>query len=124
ATGNTSALNLNSVVYPVTIPFNFNYNGAQYSSMNVSTNGFITFGATPPVTTTTVPISATVAYEGAVSAFGRDLSGVFDVNGISSTLSYETVGIAPNREMVVQWTNFRPVSSTSTTNVFTISFQI
>jgi len=124
ATGNTTTTNLNSAVFVAPIPFNFNYNGIVYTTLSVSSNGFITFGATPPATATTTPISGTVAYDGAVSAFGRDLSGVFDVNGVTSSISYETVGTAPNRELVIQWSNFRPASSTSTTNVYTTSFQI
>ncbi|MBW8360740.1 MAG: T9SS type A sorting domain-containing protein [Kaistella sp.] len=124
ATGNTAALSMNSVVHPVSIPFNFNFNGTMYTSLNMSSNGYITFGATTPSTTLTAPLSSTVAFNGVVSAFGRDTSSVFDINGVTGSMSYETVGTAPNRELVIQWRNFRPVSSTSTTNVFTFSFQI
>jgi hypothetical protein len=124
ATGNASATNLNSSVYAVNLPFNFVFNGISYSAINVSTNGFITFGATAPTATTTTPISGTVAYEGAVSAFGRDLSSVYDINGTTGTINWETLGTAPNREVVVQWKNFRPNNSTSTTAAYTFSFQI
>lgn len=124
ATGNASATNLNSEVYPVTLPFNFNFNGTSYSSMNVSTNGFVTFGATPPSATTTTPISGTVAYDGAISAWGRDISSFFDVNGRTGSVSWETVGTSPNREIVIQWNNFRTNSATAVTTVFSFSFQI
>jgi hypothetical protein len=124
ATGNTTTTNLNSNVYPLTLPFNFVFNGIPYNTLNVSTNGFITFGATAPTTTTTAPISSTTAYEGAVSVFGRDLSSVFDINSTTGDISWETTGTAPNREAVIQWKNFRPNSSTSTTAAYTFSFQI
>ncbi|KQS93433.1 fibronectin type III domain-containing protein [Chryseobacterium sp. Leaf394] len=124
ATGNTSATNLNSAVYPLTIPFNFIFNGIIYTNANVSTNGFITFGSTAPATTNTTPISNTATYEGAVSAFGRDISSYFDVSGSSGLISYETIGTAPNRELVIQWKNFRPNSSTAVTNVYSFSFQV
>lgn len=124
ATGNASATNLNSNVYPLTLPFDFVFNGTSYNALNVSTNGFITFGATAPGTTTTTPISSTTAYDGAVSVFGRDLSSVFDIGGATGDISWETTGIAPNREAVIQWKNFRPSSSTSTTAAYTFSFQI
>lgn len=124
ATGNTSATSLNSNVYPLTLPFNFIFNGTSYSAINVSTNGFITFGAIAPSTTNTTPISSTATYEGAVSVFGRDISSVFDVNSTTGSISWTTTGTAPNREVVVQWKNFRPNSSTSTTAVYTFSFQI
>lgn len=124
ATDNTSATNLNSSVYPVTMPFNFIFNGTSYSSLNVSTNGFITFGSTAPSSTATTPLSATTTYDGAISAFGRDLSSVFDVNGVTGDISWTTMGTAPNREVVIQWKDFRPNSSTSTTTAYTFAFQI
>lgn len=124
ATGNASATNLNSNIYPVTLPFNFVFNGMPYNALNVSTNGFITFGTTVPSTTNTSPLSSTTAYDGAISVFGRDLSSVFDISGTTGDISSEITGTAPNREAVFQWKNFRPNSSTSTTAAYTFSFQI
>lgn len=127
ATGNATATNLNSNVYPIALPFDFTFNGVNYTTgtnINASTNGFITFGATPPTATTTTPISGTVAYEGAVAAFGGDLSSYFDITGKTGEMRWEVLGTAPNRELVIQWQNFRPNSSTSTTAVYGFSFQI
>jgi hypothetical protein len=124
ATGNAATTNLNSEVYPVTLPFSFNFNGTSYSSMNVSTNGFITFGSVAPSTTYTTPISGATAYEGAVSAWGRDISSFFDVNGRTGSVTWETLGTAPNREIVIQWNSFRTNSATAVTTVFSFSFQI
>lgn len=67
ATANTSTGNLNSNVYPVALPFNFIFNGTSYSSLNVSTNGFITFGTTAPSATNVSPLSTAAAYDGAIS---------------------------------------------------------
>lgn len=124
ATGNTSATNLNSEVYPITIPFGFNFNDVSYTSLNVSSNGFVTFGTTPPLTSTTTPISGTVAYTGAVSAFGRDLVSLFDIAGVTGNISWDVVGATPNREIVIQWKDFRPTNTTSTTAAYAFSFQI
>ena len=124
ATGNTSATNLNSEVYPVTIPFGFSFNDVSYTSLNVSSNGFITFGTTPPLTSTTSPISGTVAYSGAISAFGRDINSIFDVANVTGSISWDVLGTAPNREIVIQWKDFRPTNTTSTTAAYTFSFQI
>lgn len=92
--------------------------------MNVSTNGFITFGSTAPTTTNTTPVSSTAAYDGAIAAFGRDISSMFDISGVTGNISWETIGTAPNREVVVQWKNFRPNSSTSTSAAYSFSFQV
>lgn len=123
AVDNTSAGSLNSNVYNLTLPFTFNFNAQDYTNLNVSSNGFITFGSTPPAATTTTPISGSVAYEGAVSAFGGDLNSYFDTTNAGS-ITWGTEGTAPNRIAVIQWRNFRPVNSTSTTNVYLLSFQI
>ena len=124
ATGNTTTTALNSTVYPVTLPFAFNFNGQNHTALNVSTNGFITFGTTAPSTTLTSPISATVAFDGVVSAFGRDLISFYDIAGETGEIRWETVGTAPNREVVIQWKNFRPTNTTVTTSVYSFSFQI
>ncbi|MDF2553632.1 MAG: C-terminal target protein [Chryseobacterium sp.] len=124
ATGNASATNLNSEVYPVTLPFAFIFDGTSYTSLNVSSNGFVTFGATAPSTTNTTPISNSAAYDGSIAAFGRDLNSVFNVNGVTGNISWEVVGTAPNREIVIQWKDFRPTNVTVTTSVYTFSFQV
>lgn len=124
ATGNASATNLNSNVYPVTLPFSFNFNGTNYDALNVSTNGYVTFGATPPGTTTAAPISGALGYNGAISAFGRDINSVFNIAGVTGDITWTTLGTAPNREVVIQWKDFRPANTTSTTNAYTFSFQI
>lgn len=126
AVSNVSAGNLNSNVFNATLPFTFFFDGQGYTSINVSSNGFITFGATAPATTNTTPISNTAGYDGAVAAFGGDLNSYFDtVNGtMTGDIRMETVGTAPNREIVIQWKNFRPSNSTSTTNIYLMDFQI
>ena len=124
ATANTGAASLDNVVYPVTLPFAVSFNGSNYTSLNVSTNGFITFGATTPGTATYSPISSTETYAGAISAWGKDLNTIFNLGSTTGNISWSVVGTAPNREVVIQWADFRPAYSTSTTAVYTLSFQI
>jgi PKD repeat protein len=76
-TGSSGAVSLDDVIYPITLPFPFFYNGVTHTSGHLSTNGFWTFGATTPGTTNYAPLSSTIAYDGAISAFGRDLQGGF-----------------------------------------------
>lgn len=76
--GAAGALSMDDVVYNLpdgTIPFGFVFDGQVYTGLNINSNGFITFGATPPTTSTYVPLSSTTAYSGAISPFGRDLQG-------------------------------------------------
>jgi subtilisin-like proprotein convertase family protein len=85
----------------VTIPFTFNFNGTPYNTCSVNTNGYLTFGTTVSSTTGYIPISATKGYDGALSAFGRNLI------SNSTTIVYGTEGSAPNRVFVIQWNNAR-----------------
>jgi len=124
ATGSSYVLSIDDFVYPVELPFAFSFNGVSYTNCTVSSNGFITFGGTVPGTTLYAPISGTTAYEGVISAFGRDINAAFVTDNILGNLSYDVVGSAPNREFVVQYRNFRPANSISTTLVPYINFQI
>ncbi|MFL9834949.1 fibronectin type III domain-containing protein [Chryseobacterium terrae] len=124
ATANTIAGSLDNTVYPVTLPFNFSFNGVNYASLNVSTNGFVTFGTTTPGGATYSPISSTETYTGAISAFGADLNSIYNIASVTGNLSWGVVGTAPNREIVIQWADFRPAYTTSTSNVYAFSFQI
>ncbi|MDZ4711772.1 MAG: T9SS type A sorting domain-containing protein [bacterium] len=69
---------LNDVTYgPLAIPFIFVFDCRDYTSFYVNSNGFITFGPTAPGISNYTPISGNESYEGSISAFGRDLIGVF-----------------------------------------------
>ena len=125
ATGNSYALSHDNEVYNVAgLPFTFTFTGIGYTGFNVSSNGFITFGATAPGVADYTPISGTAAYAGAISAWGGDLNGMFNLGGFTSEIRWEVVGSAPNREVVIQWKNNRPSPSTSTTNAAYLNFQI
>ncbi len=85
--------NLNDVTYgPIAIPFTFKFKDHQlYTSYFISTNGFITFGATAPGISNYGPVSSSESYEGVVSAFGLDMIGVFgttiDFSGVTYILT-------------------------------------
>ena len=57
ATTTTSFDSQNWTIPAASIPFNFNFNGVDYTGCTVNGNGFITFGATQPGTTVSTPIS-------------------------------------------------------------------
>src|SRR4051812_30384049 len=59
ATANVAPGNLAATVWNLptgTFPFSFIFNGNPYTGCNISSNGYITFGATPPVATNGSPI--------------------------------------------------------------------
>lgn len=124
ATGNTIGTpSLDDEVYTLpngTIPFSFVYDGSSYTGLYVSSNGYITFDAAPAAGNYTPISSATTGYK-CISALGGDLNSLFNINGNTGEIRYETVG----SEFVIQWSHFRPYStSTSTTIYWNWNFQI
>ncbi|MEO8590416.1 MAG: kelch repeat-containing protein [Flavobacteriales bacterium] len=81
----------------VTLPFTFTYNNVPYTTVGISTNGFITLGAV----TTTVYCGLQTGPAISIAGFGTDL-----VNAsASSSVRYGSDGSAPNRRFIVQWTD-------------------
>ncbi|MFZ4058578.1 MAG: GEVED domain-containing protein, partial [Ferruginibacter sp.] len=94
-------------IYNVTFSggFTFTYNGTAYSAVNISNNGFVTFGATAPTAATYNPINSSTGYSGAIAGYAVNL--VNSTVAIPATaapeIRSELVGSAPNREFVVQY---------------------
>ncbi len=93
----------------VTIPFNFNFYGVNYTSVNICSNGFINFG-TPDASYSPVALPDYSAPEGVVALFWHDLSLVS-----SGNIKYQTLGTTPNRKFVVSY-NAVPDFSGAATN--------
>jgi hypothetical protein len=89
----------------VPLGFTFQFNAVSYSSVAVSSNGFLTFGTTAPGVGNYLPVSNGAAYAGAISAFGKDLSANTGATGVS----YTVTGVAPNRKFVAQWENAKRI---------------
>ncbi|UUC45676.1 hypothetical protein [Flavobacterium cerinum] len=97
----------------IPIGFTFNFNGTDYTTCTVSSNGFISFGGMNLDTSNiTNPISSNASYDGAISALGMDLMNVQE----QSPIIYKTIGTAPNRTFIVQWVNIRRVSAVGSLN--------
>ena len=94
--------NLNDVNYgPFALPFIYTFNCIDYTSYFVNTNGFITFGPTAPALANYGPVSSSEAYEGAISAFGLNLIGVFGTTANTSTSSPVLTNVANFQGVVV-----------------------
>ena len=79
-TGNGASLD-DTIFTSQSLPFSFTFNGTAYSAYTISSNGFITFGATDPAANLFNPIASTAGYDGAVAALARDIQGVFSATG-------------------------------------------
>ncbi|OWY22348.1 HYR domain-containing protein [Sphingobacteriales bacterium UPWRP_1] len=109
------------------IGFNFAYNGLMFDRIGIHTNGWISLGnslLTPGVDMTSVsylaPLSSSAVItpeylRSRIAAVGADLQGQSN-----SELRVQTIGTAPNRVCVVQWTNYRRASQTA----MLLNFQI
>jgi|GEM_PF-2807820 len=84
------------------IPFSFAFNGISYTSLAISTNGFVRLGAGAPNTYTGygAAFPAAFAAQPSIGAIYADL----DFRGLG-TISYYTSGTAPDRRFVISWTN-------------------
>lgn len=103
--------------YYTSVPINFTFLYAQtnYTTVNVSSNGYIQFGA--QFYSVTNPISNAGAADGVISGLGGSLQG-----NAGASISYVTTGSAPNRVFTVQ---FRDMSiAPSVSNGESYTFQI
>ena len=94
----SSGATMNNAVFSETLPFTFAYAGNNYTTIYLSENGFLSFGATSPAAAT-LGISGVAAAIPTASPYSRDLGGK-----TGASLRSEVLGIAPNRIYVAQWT--------------------
>jgi uncharacterized repeat protein (TIGR01451 family) len=87
----------------IDIGFTFNYYGTDYTQLCASTNGFVTFDALGSSYYTNQPLTSTTGSPTTLIApYWADL---MSHNSQEMVLT-GTVGSAPDREFVIQWTNF------------------
>lgn len=85
---------------PFPIGFTFNYYGNNFNEFYVTSNGLIQFtNPTTSYTNTCLP-----KFQNTLYVFWDDLKPNI-ANQPSGTIHYETQGEAPNRQLIVQWTN-------------------
>ena len=87
------------------IGFTFTFKGTPYTAFGVNVNGWIYMGSAVGSSSYT-PLSTGIT-NNVISALGRDLQGQ-----TGSVLSYQTIGTAPNRVLIVKWSNYRKYSAT------------
>jgi hypothetical protein len=86
---------------PFNIGFNFTYFGISYSQFYVSSNGLVLFTNDPlNISKDEVAIPNSEAPNNFIAAFWDDL--IIDATG---KILYTTIGAAPNRKLIIQFTN-------------------
>ncbi len=134
-TGNLSALAYSSVAngtvvssgtaidgqfFPnIAIGFPLTFNGANYSTLTISANGYVLFGGTAPTAPGYYSVLGQNLGEAAIAALGVGLRGV-----ANSQIVTQLTGTAPNRSFIVQWQNvgISRFSNAAPTDI--VSFQI
>ncbi|XZF15684.1 immunoglobulin domain-containing protein [Chitinophagaceae bacterium MMS25-I14] len=94
-----SGSSLDDERFLVTLPFNFIFEGVTYTQVQVSANGYVSFGATDPGSTTRSAIGSTNAGFSLASPYSRDLGGA----SAASEIRWQATGTSPNRVVTVQW---------------------
>ncbi|MGI9513251.1 MAG: DUF4347 domain-containing protein [Anderseniella sp.] len=102
--GTTRLSNSNSddATVATSIGFGFDYFGTSYSSINVDTNGYVTFGGAPGSTYTNGNIAAGNVLGGnpAIAVFWDDLS-----PNVSGNILVQTTGAPGSQQFIVEWNN-------------------
>jgi hypothetical protein len=101
STGTAVTLGDDAVSGMLSVGFDFTFFGTTYSDFYISSNGFITFnGASGSGCCSGGTLPASDAINNSISWAWNDLN---PVSG--GTISYETIGAAPNRSLLVTFTN-------------------
>lgn len=85
--------------WTVPIPFTFNFNGVNYTSAYVNSNGGVTFGTTTSNSSTIISTSTT--YAGSIGVMSRDLWGVFITTGVTTSGSNIITNVVAMRGIAV-----------------------
>jgi subtilisin family serine protease len=87
----------------VGLPFSFRYYGQPFTSVTVSSNGFLVFGGSPATAWVNTPLPNVAVPNGVVAAYWDDLNPALS----GGAVWYRTLGTAPNRKLVVSWVGVR-----------------
>ena len=85
----------------INIGFTFNFGGTNYTQLSVCANGYIKPGVGIFNPAYYSPISDVFGDDTIISALGADIQSNF-----TGVLQYQTIGIAPNRVFITQWTDY------------------
>ena len=84
----------------IPLPFTFYMYGTMYNSVNVNVNGFINFGVSDTAVWNSFTLPTEAAPSQMIALFLHDLDLTF-----YGSITYETIGTAPNRAFVISYNN-------------------
>ncbi len=115
--GTQVALSDDAVSGALPIGFTFCFLGNTYTQFYIGSNGWISFspGQTTSYTSATIPNTAANVPKNCIMGPWQDWH-----PGIGGAVRYQTVGVAPNRRLVVSWDNVPMFSCTTTYGSFQI----
>jgi hypothetical protein len=98
-TGTSVILDDDDYFFPINLPFNFNFYGADYSGIAVASNGTVYFeDANLGLLNTTIPASNIYDVHTYIAAYWDDLD-----PSSGGSIFYEIIGDAPKRSLIIQW---------------------
>ena len=95
----TTATTNDTSGWSVSLPFTFNFNAVDYTSIYVNSNGGATFGTT--TSNGSSLISSSTGYSGAISVMDRDLWGVFITSGVTASGSNVITNVGSFRGIAI-----------------------
>ncbi|SHJ62337.1 Por secretion system C-terminal sorting domain-containing protein [Hymenobacter daecheongensis DSM 21074] len=107
---------------PIAISFSFPFEGVNYTSFRVSSNGLLGFGSTLSTSLTNNFSINSVSGSSlpALAPFWDDLDG----GGPGASAQYAVTGTAPNRVLTMEWLRFGAFVNPNPTTSNVISFQV
>jgi len=115
--GTNVYLSDDAVTGPLPIGFTFCFLGQNYTQFYIGSNGWISFsgGQSTAYTSATIPNTSAAVPKNAIMGPWQDWH-----PGIGGQIMYQTIGVAPNRKLVVSWQAVPMFQCTTTLGTFQI----
>jgi hypothetical protein len=106
----------------ITLPFTFRFYGNTFNAVNISTNGWVGLGSSNSTATGYgVSLPNAAAPNNVIHAISADLT--FAGASNPAVLQYFEVGVAPNRQFVIDYSNIKFFTGSATANVQVILYE-
>jgi subtilisin family serine protease len=118
AGGTNTGLNSDDGSLSVMLPFSFTFYKQAFTSVKISSNGYLVFGGSAATAYANADIPATAAPNGLVAPYWDDLNA-----SAGGSIWYRTTGTSPNRKFTVAWVGVPHWSATANPITFQVSLE-